>query len=344
VLEEEPRPGFLGPFHRALEAFGPRFTFVPDAALTGIRLARAGDRVAEITVQHGRESAPRAERVNSLIVAIPPHQLQRVLSHPDSRALRGRVPGLLDVSKLTTQQTSSLTLYLKRRIDIPGVNQEPVALIDDPETLYTPDARAQRNGLASDYGISFIEVGKLWGADHPMVLSVLASDAESLKLLDDDEAGQNVIGVLRQYLGFEDADIDWAYSYYQPHRGDGQGDHDRPASERGGFRAYILDVLQRLQRHREDLRRQGRGDPTAAAWKGSDQGRVDRRCRQRGATVSPHRGEHHRRHRRPLAPPARRPDAAREVRDAARADDVRLHRRRRLPPRAARPPRHPPPE
>jgi hypothetical protein len=171
-------------------------------------------------VQHGSESSPRVERVRRLIVAIPPESLLAVLRADESQALRNTEDGrhLLDVAKLSTQQTAALTLYSKRRLDIPG--PEPVALVDHFEDMYEPETLSQRNGLASAYGLSFLDVAGLWKTDHPTVLSILASDADALRALEDDEACRRVLTELRRFVRFEDRDIDWDYTHYQSHRGE----------------------------------------------------------------------------------------------------------------------------
>jgi hypothetical protein len=72
----------------------PGFALVRNARLTGIRLTEARDRVDEILVRHAGESAPRREKVRSLIVSIPPNRLLDVVRDADSVALRtARGPG-----------------------------------------------------------------------------------------------------------------------------------------------------------------------------------------------------------------------------------------------------------
>jgi hypothetical protein len=220
VLKKNFQDGFWDPFRERLNRFGPRFTLVTGARLTAIRLTPGGDRVDEIVVKHTRESATRVERVRRLIVAIPPEPFVKVLADADSVALRRKAPHLLNVGKLPSQQTSALTLHLKRRIDTPGIGEEPVSLICPFEDMYDPDTLSQRSGIASEYGLSFLEVGRRWGADHPTVFSVLASDADSLTALDAEEACGRVITELRRYLPFADDDIDWDHTYFQPHTGE----------------------------------------------------------------------------------------------------------------------------
>jgi len=220
VMKKGFEEGFWAPFRKALARFGPRFTLAMDTRLGGIRLGPSGDRVEEIAVRHGGTPGLRAEKVNALIVAVPHERLLDVLAAPDSAALRRALPRLLDVSKLPSQQTFSLTLAFKRRLEIPGVGDEPVALIEDLETVYAPDTREQRDGLASRYALSFIGAPGTRDADHPSVLSVLASDVDALGALDDDEARGHLIGELHRYIHFDDRDIDWNRSLFQPHRRD----------------------------------------------------------------------------------------------------------------------------
>ena len=214
VLRKDFEEGFWRPFLRTLNRF-PGFTLVRNARLTGIRLTEARDRVDEILVRHEGESTPRREKVRSLIVAIPPNRLLDVMRDADSVALRQCAPALLGLSKLGEQHTASLTLHFKRRIKIPGVDEEPVALVDDLESIYAVEDLAPRNGLASEYGISFMDIGRLRGADHPTVLTVLASDVDQLTGLGDEEAQRRILDDLGSYVRFDVRDIDWEYSHYR---------------------------------------------------------------------------------------------------------------------------------
>jgi uncharacterized protein with NAD-binding domain and iron-sulfur cluster len=216
VMKQNFQDGFWRPFLEYLRSY-PRFTLVRDTRLMGIRLATTRDRVDEIVVSHGAAGGSRAERVQSLIVAIPPDRLLQVVSAPDSLALRQEVPSLLGLAKLDAQYTASLTLCLKGRLDIPGVTDQPVTLVDDLESIYAASDLDPRNGLASEYGISFMDVTGLREPGHPTILVVLASDADSLRSLDDEEACQRVVAELQRYVRFDDSDIDWSRSYYQPH-------------------------------------------------------------------------------------------------------------------------------
>jgi NAD(P)-binding Rossmann-like domain/Flavin containing amine oxidoreductase len=216
VMRKNFEDGFWRPFLATLQRY-PRFRLVRNAQLTGIRLAATRDRVDEILVRHGLERASRPQKVRSLIVAIPPGRFTEVLNAPDSQALRQEVPGLLGLAKLDSQHTAALTLCFKRRLDIPGVGEEPVSLVDDLESIYATEDLAPRNGLASEYGISFMDLTRLGGGDHPTVLTVLASDVDSLRLLDAEEACQRVLAELRRYVRFDAQDIDWSRTHYQPH-------------------------------------------------------------------------------------------------------------------------------
>jgi hypothetical protein len=93
VLRKDFEEGFWRQFLATLNRF-PGFALVRNARLTGIRLTEARDRVDEILVRHAGESAPRREKVRSLIVSIPPNRLLDVVRDADSVALRpARGPG-----------------------------------------------------------------------------------------------------------------------------------------------------------------------------------------------------------------------------------------------------------
>jgi len=216
VLKKNVEEGFWAPFRNTLNRY-PGFTLETRTSLTGIRLNAQGDRVDEIVLRSDRDHTTHTERVRHLIVAIPPERFVQVLAAPDSAALRDQAPELLCLAKLPSQQTSSLTLFLKRRIEIPGVGEEPVSLITDFESMYDDDTLAQRSGIGSEYGLSLLEVGRMWGADHPTVYSVLASDADALGPLDDQEACRRVLRELQRYIPFTADDVDWDYTYFQPH-------------------------------------------------------------------------------------------------------------------------------
>lgn len=216
VLRKNFEDGFWRPFLATLNRF-PGFTLVRRARLTGIRLASTRDRVDTIIVRHSGETGSRTEKVRSLVVAIPAGGLLEVLADPESLSLRQEVPGLLGLAKLTTRPTAALDLYFKRRVDMAGVDDEPVALVDDLESIYATEDLAPRNGLASEYGISFMNVARLWGTAHPTVLALLASEVDSLAPLGADEACRRIIAELHRYVEFDDRDIDWDYSHFQAH-------------------------------------------------------------------------------------------------------------------------------
>lgn len=78
VLRKDFEEGFWRQFLATLNRF-PGFALMRNARLIGIRLTEARDRVDEILVRHVGESAPRREKVRSLIVAIPPNRLLDVV-------------------------------------------------------------------------------------------------------------------------------------------------------------------------------------------------------------------------------------------------------------------------
>jgi hypothetical protein len=62
-----------------------------------------------------------------------------------------------------------------------------------------------------------MDIGRLRGADHPTVHTVLASDVDLLTGLGDEEARRRILDDLRSYVEFDARDIDWEYSHYRSH-------------------------------------------------------------------------------------------------------------------------------
>ena len=140
-------------------------------------------------------------------------------------------PQLLNLQQLRTVQFAALDLYLTHRLELPDGH---VTLMDDPKKLVNPDNQEAKNGIASEYGLSFIDDGRFWPAEDwgkeegsgEHFLSVLVGDFGNLAGLDDElapgkidlpaNAPARIIAELRKYIDFDPKqDIDWNRSCFR---------------------------------------------------------------------------------------------------------------------------------
>ena len=165
-----------------------------------------------------------------VIIAIPPEQLSKVVQKsPDLIKI---APQLLEVGQLRAVRFAALDLYFTTQLTLPKAAH--VTLMDDPAKLLRVGSQEAKNGIASEYGLSFIDNGSIWpGADWGQglrgkhFLSVLVGDFGSLSELDTDTeitpeqlAGENnapglIIADLQKYLHFTADDVDWDRSYFR---------------------------------------------------------------------------------------------------------------------------------
>ena len=211
---------FWKPFLDKLYGFNrrgrKRFTLQTSTTVKEITLARDGGagpvKVSDIvTAPHGDEKRAVEVAVDRLIVAVPPGELAKLVRR--SARLREVAPELLNVERLRSQQMASLDLSFVRRLD--GIPRDHVTLVDPENRL---ESRfPQRNGIASEYGLSFIDNSQLWPSAENTMLNVVASDFEVLRGLDRDEARGMIMAELGRYLKFGQGDIDEKRSHFQTH-------------------------------------------------------------------------------------------------------------------------------
>jgi len=162
-----------------------------------------------------------------VIVAIPADRLYTVARN--SRELLRTAPDLLGLGQLQTVRFAALDLYFTEPLTLPSGH---VTLMDDPDKLLVVDSQEAKNGIASQYGLSFIDNGRFWpeedwqkGDRGKHFLGVLVGDYGSLteldttldpkKLRDDDNAPGQIIKDLRKYIYFRNEDVDWERSHFR---------------------------------------------------------------------------------------------------------------------------------
>jgi len=162
-----------------------------------------------------------------VILAIPPEKLYSVARQ--SPELLWVVPELLDVGQLKSVRFAALDLYLTQELTLPAGH---VTLMDNPSKLRVANSQEAKNGIASEYGLSFIDNGKFWPAEDwgkadrgKHFLGVLVGDYGSLDQLDTtldpdrvdrrDNAPGRIIHDLKKYIQFDAADIDWERSFFR---------------------------------------------------------------------------------------------------------------------------------
>ena len=167
-----------------------------------------------------------------VILAIPSDRLGTVVRRsPDLVRIS---PQLLEVAKLSTVQFAALDLYFTTKLTLPDSTH--VTLMDDPAKLSIAGSQEAKNGIASEYGLSFIDNGSFWPPDHwgkhegrgEHFLSVLVGDFGSLagfghkngsldraRVARKDDAPGLIVADLQKYIQFDLADVDWSRSYFR---------------------------------------------------------------------------------------------------------------------------------
>jgi hypothetical protein len=162
-----------------------------------------------------------------VIFAIPPERLHEVARK--SPELIKIAPHLLGLGQLRSVRFAALDLYFTEQLLLPKGH---VTLMDDPQKLLAPQNREAKNGIASEYGLSFIDNGQFWPPDDwkkgqhgRHFLGVLVGDFASLSELDttldpdklerQDNAPARIIADLQKYIYFTKDDIDWERSHFR---------------------------------------------------------------------------------------------------------------------------------
>jgi protoporphyrinogen oxidase len=113
---------------------------------------------SQVTRLHFRDQAGIYEReVDKVILAIP---VERLVSLLDDH-IYNAAPDLANIRYLDTQPMAALNIYLAKRIQ--GLPKNHIFLAD------------------SLYGLSFIDVSRIWQGYDATVLNVIASDFTSLE-------------------------------------------------------------------------------------------------------------------------------------------------------------------
>ena len=150
----------------------------------------------------------RTEKVDELILAVPPDALSFLVRHggPGSPIVEA-APRLAQVSRLRTQRIPILHLYFTRKL--PDIPAEPVGLFESRHALAFTDISQTWEGVTDFAGNT--------------VLSLSASDPYGLPDTGPDDDAFAMIYELARYLRFdrgkewgESSDIDWDRTRYEP--------------------------------------------------------------------------------------------------------------------------------
>ena len=179
---------FIEPLQHKLQELGCEFHFSQ-------RLVRVQTRGSRVTHLHFRDQANNkldVREVDTLILAIPPEQVVKLLDDD----LYAAATSLSKVLRLQVQPMVALDIYLTRKI--PEIPREHVNLAD------------------AEFGLSFIDVSGTWRDYDITALNVIASDFDSVRTLSDQKAVDLMIEELRRYVPFERTEI--RNTVFQPHR------------------------------------------------------------------------------------------------------------------------------
>lgn len=154
----------------------------------GQRLVRVhveGTRAVAIETHDETRGETQRRAVDHLVVAIPCEKLLVVLDDDLYRA----APSIANIAYLRAEPMAALDLYLNRSFpDLPG---------------------SHINLLGSRFGLSFIDVSRVWPDRKTSVLQLIASDFQSLENLTADEAVHQMIQELMRFVpGLQWSDID----------------------------------------------------------------------------------------------------------------------------------------
>ena len=172
---------FIEPLARRLTQLGCSIEL--NQRLTRIHVQ--DQRVVAIETHDETGGETQRRPVDHVIIAIPCEKLLEVVDDDLYRA----APTIANVAYLRAEPMAALDLYLNRSFpDLPG---------------------SHINLLGSRFGLSFIDVSRVWPHRDTSVLQLIASDFQPLEKLTADEAVQQMVVELMRFLpGLEWSDID----------------------------------------------------------------------------------------------------------------------------------------
>jgi choline dehydrogenase-like flavoprotein len=152
-------------------------------------------RVREISLREGAHT--RTERVDELVLALPPGALSALVRSGDVPIVRAS-PRIAEVARLTAQNVPLINVFFRRRLQVPAA---PVGL------------------AGSSLGLAFTDISQTWpGLDGGTVLALSSSDPYALPGTGDDDDARAILDEAARYLEFTDADIDWERTRYDSNR------------------------------------------------------------------------------------------------------------------------------
>ena len=193
VLRGDLQSQFIAPFARRLEALGCEIRLhhrlerleVQDARITRLHFRTTADAGAGETVSRD------AERV---VLALPAERLAPLVDD----GVYAAAPSLANARYVHARPMAALSLYLRRRL--PGLPGDHINL------------------LGSRFGLSFVDVSRLWPGHDATVLNVIASDYPALEGLSDAVAAAEIVAELRRYLpALQPADVIPERTFFQAH-------------------------------------------------------------------------------------------------------------------------------
>ncbi len=172
---------FIDPLVRRLLQLGCSIEL--NQRLVGVEVQ--GARAVAIETRDEKSGETERRAVDQLVVAIPCEKLLEVVDDQLYRA----APSIANVAYLRAEPMAALDLYLKRSFpDLPG---------------------SHVNLLGSRFGLSFIDVSRVWPGRSTSILQMIASDFQALENLSAAEAVHQMVEELMRFLpGLEWSDID----------------------------------------------------------------------------------------------------------------------------------------
>jgi uncharacterized protein with NAD-binding domain and iron-sulfur cluster len=179
---------WIGPIAARLESLGCRIQFTHRLE----RLVVDGTKVAAISLRDLNSGEVREVSVDLVLLAVPAERVYALLDED----LFAAAPELAALANLEARSMAGLDIYLKNRI---------------PEL-----STSHTNLLGSQYGLSFIDVSRLWPGHQATALNAIASDCHDLLTLPSDFVERQLLDDLRRFLpSLDDANIERIV--FQPH-------------------------------------------------------------------------------------------------------------------------------